>query len=305
MRTQKGFTPTTLDRFMREGRGQGVYDDFKPWHKVSRGDPASSGRSHLLMFRGRLRELLSDGEFRAHAFVLMLPYLDDVLEQVPLDHGSSLHPICSYLAGGDPTYYPGTVAVSDELGFRHPICTGKSSKRQDHTRSVLWTMSTDLLVVTRSPTGIRDFLAVSVKPSADPLRDRQIELMMIEREYWASRSIPWVLITKHQYSKAVGLTLTRSSCWALQQPVLPAHKAAAVGIARARPSDSLTSVLRHVEKVVGSLEVAQNALWQSIWTGALPVDLNMGWRPHLPLLHIQKAAFWEQNPIAVRRSAWN
>ena len=65
MRTTKRFTPAVLDRFKREGRGTGIFQDYIPWHKVSRGDPASSGRSHLVIWRSRLRELLSDGELRS------------------------------------------------------------------------------------------------------------------------------------------------------------------------------------------------------------------------------------------------
>lgn len=77
MRTTKRFTPDVLDRFRREGRGTGVYTEYIPWHRVSRGDPASRGRSHLLNWRGRQRELLSDGELVMTLFVTMLPGIDD------------------------------------------------------------------------------------------------------------------------------------------------------------------------------------------------------------------------------------
>jgi hypothetical protein len=53
------------------------------------------------------------------------------------------------------------------------------------------------------------------------------------------------------------------------------------------------------------MEAAQRALWQAVWTGALPVDLRRGWRPHVPFRVISHAAFWDLNPIAARRSAWN
>ena len=84
MRTTKRFSPTVIARFLRQGRGEGIYEEYIPWHRVSRGDPASAGRSHLLMWRHRLRELLSDGELGEQLFATMLQNLDDSLEQFKL-----------------------------------------------------------------------------------------------------------------------------------------------------------------------------------------------------------------------------
>jgi hypothetical protein len=87
MRTTKRFTPKVIARFERQHRGEGTYADYIPWHRVSRGDPASSGRSHLLMWRDRLRELLSDGELVEQLFATMLPDLDDSLARVQSKNG--------------------------------------------------------------------------------------------------------------------------------------------------------------------------------------------------------------------------
>lgn len=96
MRTTKRFTPKVLARFAREGRGTGIYEEYIPWHRVSRGDPASRGRSHLLEWKDRLRELLSDGELGAQLFAVMLPDLDDSLEQYRLEQEPSQHPLAAY-----------------------------------------------------------------------------------------------------------------------------------------------------------------------------------------------------------------
>ncbi len=68
MRTEKRFTPKVLERFRREGRGTGTYSDYTPWHRVSRGDPSSKGRSHLIVWMDRQRELLSDQEWGGAEF---------------------------------------------------------------------------------------------------------------------------------------------------------------------------------------------------------------------------------------------
>jgi hypothetical protein len=56
---------------------------------------------------------------------------------------------------------------------------------------------------------------------------------------------------------------------------------------------------------LGSLDLAQRAVWQSIWRGELPIDLTRGWRPHVPLKLVSPAKFAEFNPILSRRSAWS
>lgn len=63
MRTTKRFTPHVLDRFRKLGRGTGTYQNYIPWQRVGRSDPSSMGRSHLQMWNGRQRELLSDQEW--------------------------------------------------------------------------------------------------------------------------------------------------------------------------------------------------------------------------------------------------
>lgn len=255
------------------------------------------------MWQGRLRDLMSDGEFRTQLFIQPLPGLDDVLEQLPLDHSASQHPSTWYAPGVDQCLYPGTVDIADDLQFKHPRCIGNSG-RDTRSSDVLWTMSTDFLVVTRTSLGDFRFVAVAVKPQVTELSDRDTELLMIEREYWASRGIPWLLITNDLYSKAVGLCLTRTSCWALQPAMDQEHIEVAADHAIARTGEPITSLLNIIAADLHSLEAAQVALWQAIWSGRCPVALDMGWRPHLPLRALSSEAFWAQNPIASMRSAW-
>ena len=298
MRTTKRFTKAVVERFDREGRGQGVFESYSPYHQVSRGDPASSGRSHLHAWRSRLRSLLSDGELGVEFSCCMLPELDDVTEQYPLDWLSELHPLCRY-GYGDPTVYPGTIQIAEELGFKHPRLRDGSGP---------WCMTTDFVIVLDDPRVGRSMLAVARKPkpldASDPKDRRPIQLLKIEREFWRRRNVEWLLITPNELDVRVRMELSRSAPWALAADVDANVKEVATRIAKAHRHMSLTVVLEAIAPVVGSQEIAQAALWQSIWRGELPIDLRRSWRPYLPLRHISSEEFWSFNPVRSRRSSW-
>ena len=207
MRTTKRFTPTVIRRFVKQGRGEGTGDDYVAWHRVTRGDPASSGRSHLLMWRNRLRDLLSDGEQEQQLFATMLSDLEDSLEQFKLTPENSLHPLSAYQPCGDEPF-EGTLKIAERLGIKHPELTDGISKEP-------WRLTTDHVLVIRPPKGDRRILAIAYKPDQDALNARQRQLLSIEREYWRVRNVEWLLITPGQSERAVRMTLRRTAPWAL------------------------------------------------------------------------------------------
>lgn len=297
MRTTKRFTPKVIARFLRQGRGEGTYADYIPWHCVSRGDPASSGRSHLLMWRARLRELLSDGELDEQLFATMLPDLDDSLEQYKLPPEDTPHPLAAYGERDVHTLFPGTEKLAQRLGIKHPIL-------HDGDESVLWKPTTDLLLAIK-PTGrSRRLLALAFKPRDLNLRKRTRQLLCLEREFWLCRDVEWLLITPDLYDARVALTLRRVGCWALGEEAPVGVRQIATKVAQQNPGHSVTRLLEEIQTLVGALELAQRALWQAIWYGELLIDLSRGWRPHVPLKHISQEEFMALNPIAARRSSW-
>lgn len=298
MRTTKRFTPDVLNRFRREERGTGIYTEYIPWHRISRGDPASRGRSHLLNWRGRQRELLSDGELVITLFVTMLPGIDDLREQFPLSLDTAHHELCDYYPGSILQIFPGTQDVATQLGYKHPKATGKG-------KATPWVMSTDLLLVLKRPNGRLELLAIAYKTTEELKNRRTKQRLEIEQAYWQARDVKWLLITPDQFDRRVGLTLRRIAPWALGLPVPTRELSLVASIASSQPELSLTSLLRHLSTVTGEMESAQRALWQAVCLGYLPIDLTCGWRPHLPLKHLPQPAFLAQNPIAMRRSAWN
>ncbi|MDD5177531.1 MAG: TnsA endonuclease N-terminal domain-containing protein [Sterolibacterium sp.] len=296
MRTTKRFTPKVIARFIRQGRGEGTYADYVPWHRVSRGDPASSGRSHLLMWRDRLRELLSDGELGEQLSATMLPDLDDSLEQFKLPPEDASHPLAEY-GERDLTLFPGTEKLAKQLGIKHPIV-------RDADETALWRPTTDLVLVFKPRRSPRRVLALAFKPSGWNKSRRTRQLLCLEREFWLCRDIDWLLITPDLYDARVVLTLRRIACWALGEEAQAEVRSTAAHVARQNPIHSVSRLLEEIQALVGSLELAQRALWQAIWYGELPVDLRCGWRPHVPLKHISPNEFTALNPIAARRSSW-
>jgi hypothetical protein len=298
MRTTKRFTPTVLERFEREGRGTGTYTLYIPQHRVSRGDPASSGRSHLLVWRDRMRELLSDGELHQQLFATMFSDIDDALEQKKLSLGSSAHLLADYGEAPPDALFPGTLELAHELGIKHP----KLKAGED---AAWWVMTTDLVLVFRLPESPRTALALAFKTEDYKESKRTCQLLRLEREYWVRRSVPWLLITPETFERAVALTLRRIAAWSLGDHAPEEALIVAARTVREYPIDSVTRVLERLGSVLGSYELAQRALWQAVWHGVLPVDLRRGWRPHTPLRIVSDRTYIEFNPIAARRSAWN
>jgi len=298
MRTTKRFDPGVLDRFERQGRGLGTQQNYMPWHQVTRGDPASSGRSHLMHWHGRLRHLLSDLEWGAQLFGLMPANVEDSIEQVPLALEFAGHPLLAYSARAPQCAMPGTLELARELCIRHPRVHGRG-------RSQNWRLSTDLVLVLRdSSDRALKMLAIAVKPSSWAERRRTVDLLRLERAYWLARDVEWLLITPEVSSKSVVLTLRRTCQWALAETVPAGLFDLAVAIALANPWATVTALIEAIEKYAESRHQAQCALWQAVWSGALPISLERGWRPQEPLLRISDTVFWAQNPIVSRRSAW-
>lgn len=298
MRTQKRFTPSLMQRFIRQGRGTGTYQDYIPWHRVGRGDPSSLGRSHLMMWKERQRELLSDGEWDGLCFSTMIYNLVDVREQHKLSLECGPSELGLYdvrCAGGD---FPGTLEIAKKLGFKHPRVTGEGT-------SDYWRMSTDQVLVLRLSSVQLEILAVAYKPDNKSLTKRKRQLLAIEKAYWDARGVTWILITPELFEESVGLTLRRTAPWALGVATTAYEKQVAIKVACQTVGHSFTFTLDSIEALLGNKDLAQRSFWQAVWNGDIPMDLRTGWRPHLPIKLLSHEAFTTLNPVASRRSSWH
>jgi len=297
MRTTKRFTPQLLARFRRLGRGQGTFDDYIPWHRVGRGDPASRGRSHLQQWNGRQRELLSDHEWVIMFFSVMLTNLVDIREQFPLAQESCQHELSTYQHRDSYQLFPGTLEIAKKLGIKHPMSTGGGI-------SDTWVPSTDLLLTIEGADGTLELLAVAIKERGELDERRKKELLQLEREYWLARDVTWLLITPDQYDQRVALLLRMTMPWALGDSVSSADLQISAKAARECHGRPLSHLLNKLAILFGDIDRGQRAFWQSVWSTNIPLDLRRGWRPHLPITLLNSETFRSLNPVAARRSAW-
>lgn len=161
-----GFDEDKLARFLKEGRGQGQGQDYRPWLTVQ--DVSSLGRSSRIHSRKTDREhhLLSDIET---ALFLLLDWSDsvtDIREQFPLDRDE-------------------TRRIAADMDVRHPVDT------QSRTDIV---MTTDFVVSVRAGDTIT-LAARSVKPASELDKVRTLEKQEIERRYWHAKDVDWGLVT--------------------------------------------------------------------------------------------------------------
>lgn len=171
---KRQITQRVIERYIKEGRGQGKGDKYIPWIKIH--DVASLGRATRIKGwkTGRIHHLLSDLET---SFFYMLEFNDDVIdirEQFPLDLEE-------------------TIDIADELGIRHPI--------DPFTRHPI-VMTTDFLVdINKGIDKKNTVLARTVKYSNELEKLRVMEKFEIERCYWNKRDIDWGIVTEKQINK--------------------------------------------------------------------------------------------------------
>jgi hypothetical protein len=229
----------------------------------------------------------------------MMPDLIDVREQhkLSLESGPSDLGLYDVRLGGQSC--EGTIEIAKRLGFKHPRVSGDGISTE-------WVMTTDQVLVTQKQSGHLQLLAVSYKPDSQVLTRRKRELLAIEKAYWDARAVPWILITPDLFDPLVGVTLRRNVPWGLGVPVSAADIDVAVHTINATLGHTFTFTLNSIGRILKDPDPdrAQRALWQSVWRAAAPVDLRMGWRPHLPLKLLSTKDFDALNPVICRRSSW-
>ena len=297
MRKTKRFTPDLFDRYEGLGRGTGTFEHYIPFHRVGRSDPSSRGRSHLQRWRGRVHELLSDGELVSFLFATMLPNIIDIREQFPLKFQYNQHELLDYEIYGSEDLFEGTEQISKTLKIKHPKVNGNG-------KSANWPMTTDLLLTLKNDDGQLYLLALSCKPKNLVLKERNKQLLQIERDYWKVRGVDWLLITPELYDYNVSLTLRNAAPWSLGESVEKLLLVQASHQIQQLAGTPLSAVLHGLSEALNNMDLAQRVFWQSVTSGLLTLDLRRGWRPHIPIEILSKSVFSRLNPILSRRTQW-
>jgi hypothetical protein len=161
-----GIDEGKIEKFLKEGRGQGHGMDYRPWLTIQ--DVSSLGLSSRILGckTGRDHHLLSKGEA---GLFLLLDWSDsvtDIREQYPLDRDE-------------------TRRIASEIGVRHPV---------DAVSKTEIVMTTDFLVDVQSDSGNAQF-ARSVKIAVDLDDARTLEKQEVERRYWKMKGVDWGIVT--------------------------------------------------------------------------------------------------------------
>lgn len=299
MRKGKRFTPARLNAWALKGRGTGVGAAYVPWHQVTRGDPGSRGRSHLFNWRlGRLHHLLSDHELLIMGFAAMVPGVIDIREQFPLSLVDREEELSLVKAIPYGRMAPGTLDIAADLNIKHPRLGAISN-------GDWWVMSTDFLLTVQED-GDLHLVAVSVKFDDELVSPRVRDLLHIERQYWLSQGVPWLLITPATYSQEVARTVRHALPWALvpettpQEVMLHMHT-----LWNELHGASLERALLLVSTAFKcSRSDAQFLFWGAVWSGALPIDLAMDVHPRSIVRVLATPDFQSLNPVTSRRSSW-
>lgn len=296
-------TETRLVNWLKDGRGHGVGKDYRSWIQVSKQDHSSFGQSHILFdpFINRQHHLLSNLE-RAHCVTNMAqPCIVDIRENYPLWTATHPNPMLEIL---DPTTAashdrwidsPGTVAIAQTLKFRHARYVGLK---------IPFIYSTDQVLTVTLPNRAPFLVAVSIKywkdmrgdPNKEPSKEKRIRtrkkifrILRLERAYWTSLGIPWLLATDRMVNQQVYRNLEWALSGAIQRfsesdvellnKFLSAWK---VGAWRGRCIEQVLAVGLALEI---DFNTAVRLLKYGIMRGLIPVDLTRPVHLQLPFPH--------------------
>lgn len=159
-----------IDRFQKEGRGEGRLQGYKPWLTV-RDVPSRGSSSRDKGWKtGRTHHFLSTLELLYYLTLEWSLMVIDIREQFPL------------LPIDD------TLAIADSLGIKHP--THPKTKQPV-------VLTTDFYISLRNESGTFE-RARTVKYAKDLSSRRTLEKLEIERRYWEVRKIDWGIVTEHE-----------------------------------------------------------------------------------------------------------
>lgn len=155
-----------LNRYIRDGRGQGTGKDYKPWITVH--DFPSNGFSSRQpgWKSNRVCHFLSHHELRYFYLLEWSDIVTDIREQYPMDLQE-------------------TLKIADKLGIKHP---------EDRNSKTPYVITSDFMI-TLKMNGKEQYKVRTIKPAADLEKKSYIEHFEIERRYWADQNIDWGIVS--------------------------------------------------------------------------------------------------------------
>ncbi|MHB8064387.1 MAG: TnsA endonuclease N-terminal domain-containing protein [Ruminiclostridium sp.] len=163
---------------LKEKRGQGYGENYKPWILVH--EVPSDGRSHKIYGwkHNRTYHFLSDGEFYVFLRLQKEDNVLDIREQFPL------------LPLQD------TLDIAEKNGICHPPITKSDNKDKN-------ILTSDLNILVSNGSEVKEIVR-TVKTEDDLKKTRTQEKLFIEKEYWTKKGIDWGIILHTEESKVIG-----------------------------------------------------------------------------------------------------
>ena len=166
---------TIFNKYLREGRGQGVGADYSPWIHVQN-FPSSGMVSRVSGTKtGRIHHLMSNLEL--YLFYL-LDWSDDIMdirEQYPLIDLAQ------------------AIEIAEKANIRYPY---------DQKSGFPYVLTSDFYLETQNGT-----MVVAVKPASELGKPRVREKLEIERRYWITHGIRWSIMTENEINRTKANTI--------------------------------------------------------------------------------------------------
>lgn len=177
-RPRKRRTVEDYERLLADGFGTGEKENYLPWVRIP--DFASYGVSAAIpgITVKRTHEVLSGLETRAFLIAEFNESVIDIREQFPLF----------------PVHH--LIALAERAGIVYPRVSGTP-----------YVLTTDLLL-TIEKEGEVSYLAVAVKPTEELRKKSVLDNLELERLWWTSLGVEWVLATETDLPEVVGDNLT-------------------------------------------------------------------------------------------------
>lgn len=160
----------TIERFLKEKRGEGTLLNYKPWLLVQEVTTHGKASRDIGWKTGRKHDFLSTLEFLYYLTLEWSLMVTDIREQFPL------LPI------------EDTLTIADSLGLKHPT--------HPKTKEPI-VMTTDFYISLRDDNGSFEH-ARTIKYAEDLSNRRTLEKFEIERRYWEVKGIDWGIVTENE-----------------------------------------------------------------------------------------------------------
>jgi hypothetical protein len=166
---RRTWNSTTFNKYLREGRGQGILAHYKPWITIQ--DFPSNGMVSRVSgsTTGRIHHLMSNLEL---SLFYLLDWSDDVMdirEQYPLIDLAQ------------------AIEIAEQANIRYPY---------DPKSGFPYVLTSDFYLETK-----QGMMVMSVKPSSELGKPRVREKLEIERRYWTMRGVEWNVMTENEINR--------------------------------------------------------------------------------------------------------